>query len=59
MKKRFWLFLLTVCMVWTAMPFGAFAVDYPNNPVTLPIGGQAYAADGWYRFAPTTDGQSR
>lgn len=56
MKKRFWLFLLTVCMVWTAMPFGAFAVDYPKNPVTLPIGGQAYAADGWYRFAPTTDG---
>ena len=56
MKKRFWIILLTACMVLTLLPFGAFAEDFPSSPATLPIGGQSYAADGWYRFAPTTDG---
>ena len=56
MRKRIWIFLVTICMVFSLLPSGAFAEDFPSNPVTLPIGGKAYAADGWYRFAPTSDG---
>ena len=56
MKKRFWSFLLTACLVLSLLPIGVFAEDFPSNPVKLPIGGQAYAADGWYRFTPVKDG---
>ena len=56
MKKRSWIFFLIICMVFALLPFGVFAENFPANPVQLPIGGKAYAADGWYRFAPTSDG---
>ena len=56
MKRRLWCILLTACMVLTLLPFSAFAIDFPSDSVDLPIDGKAYAADGWYRFAPTEDG---
>ena len=56
MRKRIRIIFLTICMIIALFPFGVFAENFPSNPVTLPIGGKAYAADGWYRFATTSDG---
>ena len=54
-KRKLWSVLLALCMALTLLPFGAFAVEKPQNAALMPLNGSATAADGWYRFVPDSD----
>ena len=56
MKKRLLAILLAVILCVSVLPAAVLAVEIPSNAVSLPSGGTASSANGWYRFSPTESG---
>ncbi len=56
MKKRLLAILLAMILCISALPAAVLAVEIPSNAVSLPSGGTASSANGWYRFSPTESG---